>query len=206
MHTLLNKCFLDLMKLFIISLVEKSLDKILHTYRLFLSVSSSSFVDILIYFPMPSLWCVSTLFIRDIMIFLFLPFSPSFLLILGSLRAKVRQWLLGCGKKHCDVNCSSRKMMLLESFYDFPERFISRHPLVNASVNYDDGDLDAWGFEAKRWTRVYFLVIKKEQDLVPILKVSSYPLHWSCFFDVIYILLSFLMLYFSIVWTFLFLI
>lgn len=88
----------------------------------------------------------------------------------GSLRVKVHQWLLGCGKKHCDADCCSTKMMLLESFYDFPKRFISCHQLVDAFVTYDDEDLDAWGYEAKRWTRVFFLVIKEEQDLVPILK------------------------------------
>ena len=97
---------------------------------------------------------------------------PRFLLILGSLRVKVHQWLLGCGKKHCDADCCSTKMMLLESFYDFPKRFISCHQLVDAFVTYDDEDLDAWGYEAKRWTRVFFLVIKEEQDLVPILKVA----------------------------------
>ena len=91
-------------------------------------------------------------------------------------------------------------MKLLESFYDFPERFISRHHLVNAFVTYDDGDLDAWGFEAKRWTRVFFLVITKEQDLVPILKVSFLSstlimvffllcdLYFVKFFDAIFLL------------------
>ncbi|KAK9275857.1 hypothetical protein L1049_023130 [Liquidambar formosana] len=87
----------------------------------------------------------------------------------GLLRVKVQEWLSGCGKKHCSANCSCNKMKLLKNLYDFPKRFIGHHCTVNAIVTYDDEDLDAWGFEANRWARVLFLVIKEEHQLEPLL-------------------------------------
>nr|XP_048320592.1 uncharacterized protein LOC107430356 isoform X2 [Ziziphus jujuba var. spinosa] len=87
----------------------------------------------------------------------------------GSLRGKVQQWLLGCGKKHCTVNCSSTKMELLSSLYNFPSRFTSSHYIDNASATCNDEDLNAWEVEAKRWARVLFLAIREESHLMPIL-------------------------------------
>lgn len=92
---------------------------------------------------------------------------------LGSLRVKLQEWLMGCGKKHCSANCFSTEMKLLKSIHDFPNRFTSRH-MVDDSITFDDEDLDAWEFEAKRWARVLFLACKEEYQLIPILMVRLF--------------------------------
>lgn len=94
------------------------------------------------------------------------------LLLPGSLRARVREWLSGCSKQQSANNCKSR-MLVLKSLNDFPISFTSHPSLSNAFVTYDDEDLDSWESKAKRWARVFFLVIKDEQDLAPVLKVPS---------------------------------
>ncbi|KAL5815078.1 hypothetical protein ACOSQ3_025873 [Xanthoceras sorbifolium] len=86
----------------------------------------------------------------------------------GSLRAVVQEWLLRCGKLHC-ANCC-KTQMLLKSLHDFPKSYTSYMYLGDGFVTYDDGDLDSWEFEAKRWARVLFLVIKEELHFTPILK------------------------------------
>ncbi|KAK9203377.1 hypothetical protein WN943_013631 [Citrus x changshan-huyou] len=87
----------------------------------------------------------------------------------GSLRARVREWLSGCSKQQSANNCKSR-MLVLKSLNDFPISFTSHPSLSNAFVTCDDEDLDSWESKAKRWARVFFLVIKDEQDLAPVLK------------------------------------
>ncbi|KAF3448239.1 hypothetical protein FNV43_RR08952 [Rhamnella rubrinervis] len=87
----------------------------------------------------------------------------------GSLRVKVQEWLMGCGKKHCTVNCCSTKMKLLTSLHDFPNRFTSPQYMQNALATCNDEDLDAWEFEAKRWARLLFLAIREEFHLTPML-------------------------------------
>uniref|UniRef100_A0A2N9GXM7 Uncharacterized protein n=1 Tax=Fagus sylvatica TaxID=28930 RepID=A0A2N9GXM7_FAGSY len=72
----------------------------------------------------------------------------------------------GCGKKHCSANCCNTEDKLLMSLHDFPKRFTSCHYLVDAVLTYDDEDLEAWEFEAKRWARVLFLAIKEEHHLI----------------------------------------
>lgn len=109
--------------------------------------------------------------------FLFLCLSytfPIFLILiyfLGSLRIKVQHWLMGCEKKHFSVNCCHTEMKLLESFHEFPSKFVN--PLYNGNdfTTYEDEDLEAWEFEAKRWARVLFLVVKEENHLITILTV-----------------------------------
>ncbi|PON64645.1 tRNA/rRNA methyltransferase [Parasponia andersonii] len=86
----------------------------------------------------------------------------------GSLRVKVQEWLMGCGKKHCSVNCSSIGLKFLKSLHDFPSRFTSPCYIGNAFSTYGDEDIDAWESEAKRWARVLFLAIKEEYHLMPI--------------------------------------
>uniref|UniRef100_A0A803PMX3 tRNA (guanosine(18)-2'-O)-methyltransferase TARBP1 n=1 Tax=Cannabis sativa TaxID=3483 RepID=A0A803PMX3_CANSA len=86
----------------------------------------------------------------------------------GSLRVKVQEWLMGCRRKHCRVNCSSTEFKFLKSLHDFPSRFTSPHYKNNSFSTYGDEDLDAWESEAKRWARVLFLAIKEECHLMPI--------------------------------------
>ncbi|KAG7955622.1 hypothetical protein I3843_11G082000 [Carya illinoinensis] len=88
----------------------------------------------------------------------------------GSLRVKVQEWLLGCGKKHCSSRCYNAEVKLLKSLHEFPKKFTSCHCVVDDFLIYDDEDLDAWEFEIKRWARVLFLAIKEEHHLMPILK------------------------------------
>ena len=83
----------------------------------------------------------------------------------------MQRWLLGCGYKDCCANCCSNEMKLWESLYDFPRSFVSNHLSIDASLNYDDEDLNSWEFEANRWARVLFLAIKEEHHLEPILMV-----------------------------------
>lgn len=95
------------------------------------------------------------------------------LLLPGSLRARVREWLSGCGKQQSADSCKSQ-MLVLKSLNDFPISFTSHLSLSNAFVTCDDEDLDSWESKAKRWARVFFLLIKDEQDLAPVLKVRSF--------------------------------
>lgn len=101
---------------------------------------------------------------------------------LGSLRPKVQEWLMGCGQKQCSVNCSNMELKFLKSLHDFPSRYCSAHYMVNAFATYDDGDLDAWESEAKRWARVLFLAIKEESHLIPIWTVCPHFCSSSPFF------------------------
>lgn len=86
----------------------------------------------------------------------------------GSLRERMQEWLSGCGKKLCGATFCSTEKLVLVSLYDFPERFISHQCSVHF-ITYDDEDLDAWAFEAKRWARVLFLLINDENHVEPIL-------------------------------------
>ncbi|KAK0586054.1 hypothetical protein LWI29_000225 [Acer saccharum] len=61
-------------------------------------------------------------------------------------------------------------MLLLKSLYVFPNNYTSYLYLDDGFVTYDDEDLDSWEFEAKRWARVLFLVIKEEHQFAPILQ------------------------------------
>ncbi|XP_050228591.1 uncharacterized protein LOC126677835 [Mercurialis annua] len=83
----------------------------------------------------------------------------------GPLRHKTQEWLLGVDKKHC---CTETQ--LLKSLQEFPDSFTSSQHIDDASVHFDDEDLDAWEYDSRRWARVLFLVIQEENDLVPIFK------------------------------------
>ncbi|CAI8609508.1 unnamed protein product [Vicia faba] len=87
----------------------------------------------------------------------------------GKLRPTVQRWFSGCGYKDCCANCCMNDMKLCKNLYDFPHSFISNHLSIDISLNYDDGDLSAWEFEANRWARVLFLAITEEHPLEPIL-------------------------------------
>ncbi|KAJ0047909.1 hypothetical protein Pint_15756 [Pistacia integerrima] len=89
--------------------------------------------------------------------------------LLGSLRARVQEWLSGCGGQH-SANCCKTHMLLLRSLHDFPETFSGHPNLDDSFVTYDDEEMDSWEFQAKRWARVLFLVVKEENHLTPILK------------------------------------
>lgn len=83
---------------------------------------------------------------------------------------------MGCGQKHCSVNCSNVELKFLNGLHDFPSRFCTSHYAGNAFATYDDGDLDAWESEARRWARVYFLAIKEERHLIPMWTVCLHLL------------------------------
>lgn len=88
---------------------------------------------------------------------------------------------MGCGKKHCSVNCSSVDSQFLKNLHDFPSRFTSPHYMGNAFSTYGDDDIDAWESEAKRWARVLFLAIKEEYHLTPIWMVCLHSLFLVCY-------------------------
>lgn len=76
-------------------------------------------------------------------------------------------------------------LKLLESLIGYQRKLISSFHAIDSFVSYDDEDLDSWEAEAKRWTRVLFLVIKEKEDLNPISKVC-FPfcfletMTWQC--------------------------
>ncbi|CAH9086609.1 unnamed protein product [Cuscuta europaea] len=85
----------------------------------------------------------------------------------GSLRLRVQTWLQSF-KMNLSSNCSNLNIQLLQALCGFPKKFISCHSMLHSFVTYDDEDLEAWEFEAKRWARVLFLIIEREQGLDPI--------------------------------------
>lgn len=87
----------------------------------------------------------------------------------GPLRMKVQEWLWACEDKHYSSTYGSTSVRILKNLDSFPTRFINHHILENGFITYDDEDLEMWEFEAKRWTRVLFLVIKEEHHLDPTL-------------------------------------
>ncbi|XP_077235143.1 tRNA/rRNA methyltransferase (SpoU) family protein [Tasmannia lanceolata] len=86
----------------------------------------------------------------------------------GSLRGKVRRWFSSNSTKHCSSDYFSTELHDLKNLCNFPQRFVKNHHLPNASITYDDEDLDAWGYEVQRWARVLFLVVTDEHHLEPI--------------------------------------
>ncbi|KGN55820.1 uncharacterized protein LOC101213211 isoform X2 [Cucumis sativus] len=91
----------------------------------------------------------------------------------GCLRRKMQNWLLGCGKK-----CCSTETKFMKSLIEFPKRFVTHNHSSDASVTYDDEELEAWECEAKRWARVVFLAVKKEHHLKSILTfIHNYGLN-----------------------------
>ncbi|KAI3973692.1 hypothetical protein MKX01_031112 [Papaver californicum] len=87
----------------------------------------------------------------------------------GSLRKKMKEWLSKCEMKNWQSD-SKTELHVLESLCDFPQKFVLNHNLPEASVDYDDEDLEAWGFEAQRWGRLLFLKITEELQLEPLVK------------------------------------
>lgn len=94
----------------------------------------------------------------------------SILPLIGSLRGTVQEWLLRCGKLHFS-NCCGTQRVLLKSLHDFPKCYTRNLCLDDGSFTYDDEDLDSWEFEAKRWARMFFLVVKEANHVAPVLKV-----------------------------------
>ncbi|CAN4078084.1 unnamed protein product [Withania somnifera] len=88
----------------------------------------------------------------------------------GSSRSKVQEWLGMSIDKPSTSDCLQTKLKLLESLISYQRKLISSCHAIDTFVSYDDEDLDSWEAEAKRWTRVLFLVIKEEEDLNPIFK------------------------------------
>lgn len=82
----------------------------------------------------------------------------------------MRQWFSLSNAKHYRSNSLGTEFRDLKKLQDFPHRFIKHLP--GSSIAYDDGDLDTWGFEAQRWARVLFLVVREEHHLDSIFEVS----------------------------------
>ncbi|XP_042490760.1 uncharacterized protein LOC122070638 isoform X2 [Macadamia integrifolia] len=88
----------------------------------------------------------------------------------GSLRGKVQEWFSGLNRKCSSSNSLTPKMQVLDSLYDFPERFIKHQYCLDSFVIYDDEDLDAWVLEVQRWIRLLFLLVTEEHHLEPIFR------------------------------------
>ncbi|KAF3672281.1 hypothetical protein T459_00734 [Capsicum annuum] len=88
----------------------------------------------------------------------------------GSLRLKVQEWLGMSVEKPSTSDSLQTNLKLLESLIGYQRKLISSFHAIDSFVSYDDEDLDSWEAEAKRWTRVLFLVIKEKEDLNPISK------------------------------------
>lgn len=83
----------------------------------------------------------------------------------------MQDWLWISSDKPSISDRVQTNLKLLESLIGYQRKLISSCHAIGTSVTYDDEDLDSWGSEAKRWTRVLFLVIKEEEDLNPIFTV-----------------------------------
>ncbi|XP_073122421.1 uncharacterized protein [Henckelia pumila] len=76
----------------------------------------------------------------------------------GLLRHDVIKWLSG------------PNLQLMTAVGGFPPDFTSHKLPLDSLVTYDDEELNAWEFQAKRWARFLFLVVDEDQHLDPILK------------------------------------
>ncbi|XP_058084724.1 uncharacterized protein LOC131232481 isoform X2 [Magnolia sinica] len=85
----------------------------------------------------------------------------------GMLRQKVQQWFYGSSAKSCSSNPFSLELQDFKNLCDFPQRFIRHHHSPGSFISFDDDDLDAWGFEAQRWARVFFLIVTEDCHLEP---------------------------------------
>ncbi|KAJ4826548.1 hypothetical protein Tsubulata_039607 [Turnera subulata] len=97
----------------------------------------------------------------------------------GTLRVRIQDWLIASDKM-LSVNCCITDIRLLKSLEDFPERFASSKYLIDAVITFDDEDLDVWESEAKRWARLLFLLVQKEEQLSSILTlIRNYGVNLS---------------------------
>ncbi|XP_021765778.1 uncharacterized protein LOC110730295 isoform X2 [Chenopodium quinoa] len=88
----------------------------------------------------------------------------------GSLRIKLKKWFIGNHKLNNATDCSSDKMQIVRSLWDFLERFSSHKKKSDVEFHYDDEDLVAWFTEAERWARVLFLYVEEEYQLEPLFR------------------------------------
>ncbi|PKA50280.1 hypothetical protein AXF42_Ash013369 [Apostasia shenzhenica] len=83
----------------------------------------------------------------------------------GPLRSLVQAWLTqNC--EQIDFGPSENQSHLLKNLFNFPLMFIAL--ASKDSLSFDDEDVDSWLYEAQRWARVLFLVIRMENDLDPV--------------------------------------
>uniref|UniRef100_A0A7N0VHV0 tRNA (guanosine(18)-2'-O)-methyltransferase TARBP1 n=1 Tax=Kalanchoe fedtschenkoi TaxID=63787 RepID=A0A7N0VHV0_KALFE len=83
----------------------------------------------------------------------------------GCLRAKIQEWLLGCCENcFCVRSCSTEKTLLVK-LYNMMTSFSRCLSLDKVYDTCDDEELEALGYESKRWARLLFLVIKEDNHL-----------------------------------------
>ncbi|KAL9663396.1 hypothetical protein QQ045_018782 [Rhodiola kirilowii] len=87
----------------------------------------------------------------------------------GWLREKIQEWLLGFQKKDCCASCSSNGVTLPVKLYNMATKLSSHLSSDKLCDICDDDELDALGYEAKRWARSLFLVIKDDHHLEQLL-------------------------------------
>ncbi|ANM67716.1 tRNA/rRNA methyltransferase (SpoU) family protein [Arabidopsis thaliana] len=81
----------------------------------------------------------------------------------GLLRKMMLEWLQGCNRKTSNSLCTDGTR-LLASLYEYLKGFTSDNV-----ESFDDEDLEAWDSQTKRWARVFFLMINKEEHLTDII-------------------------------------
>lgn len=72
-----------------------------------------------------------------------------------------------------NIELIDSRTYLLQSLLYFPSCFIRHGLAIDDSVSFDDDDIERWLVEAQRWAWALFLVIRDEQDLVPMFEVCS---------------------------------
>lgn len=88
----------------------------------------------------------------------------------GALRGNIQNWFFKCNETLTRSNSFMTRKHVFNSLCDFPERFVECHS-PDTIAAYDDGDLEAWEFEARRWARVLFMVLMDGEYLEEVFKV-----------------------------------
>ena len=78
---------------------------------------------------------------------------------------------MGCGKKLCTAKCT--ELEFLKRLYDFPYKVTATLNQSKELATYDDGDIEAWESEARRWARVLFIAVNEECEFIPTRKVCA---------------------------------
>ncbi|XP_020577528.1 LOW QUALITY PROTEIN: uncharacterized protein LOC110022769 [Phalaenopsis equestris] len=114
----------------------------------------------------------SLIIINDVSLEVFLHFLSAFprefIDITGPLRHILQTWMAKISYEDRNIGLIDSRIYLLKSLLYFPSCFIRHKLSSDDSVSFDDDDIERWLVEARRWAWVLFLIIRDEQELVPL--------------------------------------
>ncbi|KAH0448169.1 hypothetical protein IEQ34_021969 [Dendrobium chrysotoxum] len=94
-------------------------------------------------------------------------FPREFIDVTGPLRCILQAWIAKISYEDRNIGLIDSRTYLLKNILYFPSCFIQHRFTYDDSVSFDDDDIEGWLVEAQRWAWLLFLVIRDEQDLVP---------------------------------------